>query len=114
MKYLLYPDEIKWEPHPSGFPGVEMKILRSRKNGDYRESIAMVKIGAGSSVPPHVHANEDDNLYILSGRAYMRVEDEILSMGPGAQVTVPAGTEHEIYDVSEELLIYDVFAPPTF
>ena len=114
MKYLLYPDEIEWQPHPSGFPGVEMKILRSQKNGDYKESIAMVKIAAGASVPPHVHANEDDNLYILSGRASMRVQDEKLPMAPGVQITVPAGTEHEIYNVSEDLLIYDVFAPRIF
>lgn len=32
----------------------------------------------------------------------------------GVQITVPAGIKHEIFDVTEELLIYDVFAPGTF
>ncbi|MGC9312123.1 MAG: cupin domain-containing protein [Sediminispirochaetaceae bacterium] len=114
MKYLMYAEDAAWQPHPAGFPGVEMKILRSKKSGEYKESIAFVKIAVGAAVPPHVHEGEDDSLYITSGRAHMRVADERFPLAPGAQVTVPAGVEHEIYDVSEELIIYDVFAPRIF
>jgi len=114
MKYLKYAKELPWQPHPAGFPGVQMKFLRSQNDGDYQESIAIVKVSVGSVVPPHVHENEDDNFYILSGRAFMRVGKERFPIGPEAQITVPSGEEHEIYDVSEELQIYDVFAPKIF
>ena len=44
----------------------------------------------------------------------MRVDEERFPVETGAQVTVPPGVEHEIYDVSEDLIIYDVFAPRIF
>lgn len=114
MEYVKYLKEENWGPHPAGLDGVEMNVLRSKKETDYRESIAYVRIAVAAVVPPHVHAKEDDNLFILQGRAKMRVGDEQFDIGQGAQITVPAGIEHEIFDVNEELLIYDVFAPPTF
>jgi len=114
MKYLMYADEVDWQAHPAGHPGVEMKILRSQKDFTYKESIAFVRIAVGGAVLPHVHEEEDDNLYILSGRAKMRVGNEKFDIGPEAQITVPAGMEHEIFDVVEEILFYDVFAPRIF
>ncbi len=114
MKYLMYETDARWEPHPAGIPGVEVKKLRSRESGDYQESIAFVRVPAGSVVPVHVHPKEDDNLFILEGFARMRVGGEEFSIGPGAQITVPAAVEHEIFAVSEELRIYNVFSPKTF
>lgn len=114
MQYLKYADELEWGPHPAGLEGVEMKKFRSKAEGAYKESIALIKIAVSAAVPPHVHADEDDSLYILAGKAKMRVADETFVIVPGAQITVPAGVEHEIFDVGEEILIYDVFAPQTF
>ncbi len=114
MEYLKYLKDSNWIPHPAGIPGVEMNILRSKKDAPCHQSIACVRIAAGASVPPHVHENEDDNLFILEGRAMMRVRDERFEVKPGAQITVPAGVEHEIYEVTGGLMIYDVFAPPAF
>ncbi len=114
MNYLKYAKDFRWEPHPAGHHGVYMKKLRSRTAWEYRESIAFVKIEKGAVVSPHVHENADDSLYILEGRATMRVDRERFEIGPGAQITVPAGVEHEIYDVLDEIVIYDVFAPAIF
>ena len=74
----------------------------------------MVRVQANSVVPAHVHEGEDDNLYVLSGRARMRVAADVFEIGPGAHITAPANVEHEIFDVVEDLYIYDVFAPRTF
>jgi len=42
----------------------------------------------------------------------MAVEgSEDFTLEPGVIVRVPKGTKHRIYDVSEDLLIYDVFWP---
>ena len=114
MNYLKYAGGAEWTPHPAGLKGVAMKKLRTREDGEYRESVAIVRVDAGAAVPPHVHEQADDNLYILSGKARMRVNREEFAVEPGAQITVPAGVEHEIYDVTETLEIYDVFAPPLF
>jgi mannose-6-phosphate isomerase-like protein (cupin superfamily) len=35
------------------------------------------------------------------------------ALEPGVVVRVPMGAKHKIYNVTEELLIYDVFHPAT-
>jgi quercetin dioxygenase-like cupin family protein len=114
MNYLKYARQVEWTPHPAGLKGVTMKKLRTRDEGEYRESVAIVRVDAGAAVPPHIHEQADDNLYILTGKARMRVDREEFAVAPGAQITVPAGIEHEIFAVTETLEIYDVFAPPLF
>lgn len=114
MKYLIHENDVEWAPHPSGLAGVEMKKLRSGKSGIFQESIAIVKINAGSVVPPHIHEQEDDNLYILSGTGKMKIDTELYELKKGVQISVPAGIKHEIFDVDDELYIYDVFAPGIF
>lgn len=113
MNYLRNANDIPWQPHPSGAEGVEIRVLHSKKDDGAQASILMVRLAPGSRVAAHVHEDADDNLYIISGRATMRVAGEVFALEPGAQVTVPMNVEHEIYDVREELLIYDVFAPAT-
>jgi mannose-6-phosphate isomerase-like protein (cupin superfamily) len=113
MDYKRNANDLQWQPHPSGAAGIEMKKLRGSADGA-AESIAIVRIAPGAVVAPHVHPDSDDNLYILSGHWTMRVLEQTFPIGPGDQITVPIDTEHEIYDVSEELLIYDVFAPPAW
>ncbi len=44
----------------------------------------------------------------------MRVGDEIYEIDKGSQITVPKKTKHEIFDVEENLYIYDVFSPAVF
>ena len=114
MNYLIHENDVEWAPHPSGLAGVEIKKLRSRGNGEFKESIAIVKIETGSVVPSHIHEQEDDNLYILSGTGKMKVDTELFELKKGVQISVPAGIKHEIFDVDDELYIYDVFAPGTF
>lgn len=113
MSYLTNADRLRWEPHPSGAPGISMKKFRGSADGA-AESIALVRIAPGAIVAPHVHEVSDDNLYILAGRATMRVAGETFPIAPGDQITVPMNTEHEIFDVTEELIVYDVFAPPAW
>ena len=114
MNFLIHENDVAWTPHPSGLAGVEMKKLRSGRNSEFQESIAIVRINAGAVVPSHVHQNEDDNLYILSGKGRMKVGSELYELIKGSQISVPAGIQHEIFDVDEDLFVYDVFAPGIF
>ena len=74
----------------------------------------LVKVPAGKEVPEHIHETQVDILYPLQGRAEMYVEGAgNLELKPGVVVRVPAGAKHKISNVTEELLIYDVFQPAT-
>ena len=72
----------------------------------------MVIIPAGIEVPEHIHAHCEDILFILAGLGTMWIDgDGIVQLRKDAIVRVPRNTKHRIYDVTEELLVYDVFSP---
>ena len=74
----------------------------------------LVKVPAGKEVPEHIHEIQADILYPLQGKAEMYVEGAgNLELKPGVVVRVPIGAKHKIFNVTEELLIYDVFQPAT-
>lgn len=114
MKQVIRKEDMEWQPHPSDLPGVKMKVARSRERDGTEGSIAWVLVEKGAGVPLHVHRDSDDNLYILEGRAKMRMDGKVFDIDQGCQITVPKGTGHEIFDVEEDLLIYNVFSPGTF
>ena len=102
---------IPWAPHPTA-PDVRIKPMITLKEHDVDVTCMLVEVPAGKKVPEHIHEKQDDILYLLQGKAVMWVdggEDFILE--PGVVVRVPKGIKHKIFDVSEDLLIYDVFSP---
>lgn len=111
MKPVINVDDLEWQPHKM-VKGVKIKVLISKAVQGTDVTCMLVKIGQGIEVPEHIHENSDDILYILSGKATMAAEgSEDFVLEPGVIVRVPKGTKHRIYDVSEDLLIYDVFWP---
>jgi quercetin dioxygenase-like cupin family protein len=74
----------------------------------------LVKVPAGIEIPEHIHEEQADILYPIKGKAEMYVEGAgTFPLTSGVIVTVPKGTKHSIFNVTEELLVYDVFQPAT-
>jgi len=114
MRYLVHESEVNWEPHQK-FKGVKVKILHTEKDQNSLATIVMTKVPKGEKVPVHVHENSDNILHILEGRAKMEIDGiGVFQMAKGSCLRVPKNTKHQIYDVTEELIVYDVFAPPAF
>ena len=104
---------IPWAPHPVA-EGVEIKPLVTKKDHGLDVTCVLVKVPAGIEVPEHVHEIQADILYPLQGRAEMYVEGSgNLELKRGVVVRVPMGVKHRIFNVTEELLLYDVFQPAT-
>ena len=111
MKPNINVEQLEWQPHKTA-KGVEIKPLISKAVQGTDVTCMLVRIGRGLEVREHIHENSDDILYPLSGRARMAVEGrKDFPLEPGVIVRVPKGTKHGIYDVSEDLLIYNVFWP---
>jgi quercetin dioxygenase-like cupin family protein len=104
-------ESIPWKPHPTA-DGVEIKPMISKGEHGLDVTCMLVRVPIGSEVPEHIHAEQDDILYPLRGKAMMWVEGTgEFSLEPGVIVKVPPGTKHKITDVRDDLLIYDVFFP---
>jgi len=106
-------DEISWRPHPVA-KGVSIKPLVTKNEDGLNVTCMLVKIPVGKEIPEHIHEEQADILYPLQGQAQMMVEGAgQFALKPGMVVRVPKDTKHKIFNVTEELLIFDVFQPPT-
>ncbi|RLD20392.1 MAG: hypothetical protein DRI33_01470 [Caldiserica bacterium] len=114
MEIIIDTKKCSWGPHPT-VKNVFIKTLVTKKEfGDESPTIFLVKVPKGGFVPKHTHTGSEDILYILAGHAKMFVKGVgELELKEGMLVRVPRGTEHSIFDVSEDVLVYDIFAPAT-
>ena len=104
-------DSISWLPHPT-VPDVRIKPMISLKEHGLDVTCMLVDIPAGTDIPEHIHETQDDILYPLQGKGIMWVDgDGDFSLEPGVIVKVPKGTKHKITNITEDMLIYDVFFP---
>ncbi len=104
-------EDIPWENHLTAV-GVKIKPYISQKEHAIDVTCMLVKVPSGVEVPEHIHAEQDDILFPLSGQATMWIDGVgDFPLIPGVAVRVPKGVRHKIYAVNEELLIHDVFFP---
>ncbi len=112
MEYMINEEKMKWQDHPRMRLG-QYKLLYSKEKHGSLATIQLIKVQKGGGNEFHVHEESDDILYILSGEAKMEIEGVgSVQMRKGSCVRVPKNTRHRIYDVIEELIAFDVFAPP--
>ena len=96
-------------PHQLG-GSVLFKVQGSETNGAF--FAFETEVAAGEGPPLHVHANEEEILYVLDGEARFRVRDDVQSAPTGAFMFVPRGVPHCFQAVGQgpaRLLI--VFTP---
>ena len=74
-------------------------------------SLGTYSIPAGGQDDQTPHT-EDEIYAVQSGRATLVTTSGIIDVGPGSVVFVPAGERHKFTEVSEDLALLVVFAPP--
>ena len=86
------------------------KVQGSETNGAF--FAFETEVAAGEGPPLHVHANEEEILYVVDGDARFRIGNEVSSAPTGSFMFVPRGVPHCFQAVGERsarLLI--VFTP---
>jgi len=113
MDYLVNEEEIEWQDHPT-VKGAKIKILQSKAKQGALATTQLVSMPKGPGIPAHVHEESDDIVFVLKGKAIMEIEGiGSFDLKKGSCMRVPKNTKHRIHDVTEDLLQYNVFAPPT-
>jgi mannose-6-phosphate isomerase-like protein (cupin superfamily) len=84
----------------------------------YRQRLRVGSLSAGTySIPaggvddqrPH---QEDEVYVVLSGAGSFTADGRTVPVAPGTTLYVPAGEPHRFHDVTENLAVLVVFAPP--
>ncbi len=94
---ILTPATAKWQPAP-GFKGFQMAAIvgDSSKAGTYYAYF--LKFPTDGKAPPHFHG-KTENIVVISGTVMFGLGDtmnvpKMMTFGPGAVVSVPAGVHH--------------------
>lgn len=74
-------------------------------------SIGLYVLGAGAADGQAPHT-EDEAYVVLSGQARFTAASETRDVGPGDTIFVPAGVPHRFHDITAELRLIVLFAPP--
>ena len=74
-------------------------------------SIGTYSIPAGGTDDQTPHA-EDEVYVVLTGRAQFTSAHQTVPVGPGTTLFVPADEEHRFHQVTEDLVVRVIFAPP--
>ncbi|MGP4002918.1 cupin domain-containing protein [Streptomyces sp. 8N706] len=92
------------EREPAGERYLEFLRVPDMSAGVYR-------LAADEHDPQQPHA-EDELYVVLAGRATMVAGDERRPVGPGSVAYVPAEVPHRFTDITDDLRVVVVFAPP--
>ena len=69
----------------------------------------VLPVGAEDKQTPHM---ADEVYFVVQGRGRLRVVDEEVEVGAGSVISVDHGEDHQFIDVTENLQMIVVFAPP--
>jgi mannose-6-phosphate isomerase-like protein (cupin superfamily) len=100
------------------YQSFELDDLQADRSRSYAEflrrpgiSMGIYHLPVGGRDPQHPHS-ADEVYVVLAGRATLEVEGERIPVERGSGVSVDVGADHRFVDVTEDLSVLVVFAPP--
>jgi mannose-6-phosphate isomerase-like protein (cupin superfamily) len=102
----IFAEAGTYQPPPSGEPNDWIVHLST---SDLSLGTYSIPAGGADDQQPHT---EDEIYVVKTGRATMVTPSGTAAVGPGSVIYVPAGEEHRFTDVTEDLALIVVFAPP--
>ncbi len=106
-----------------GWQVIDLNELADAEGSDavsYREFLnvdsmhcGIYRLAAGSKDMQTPH-DEDEMYYVLSGRARLKLDDEVREVKPGTLMYVAATQEHSFFEIEEDMVLLVIFAshPP--
>lgn len=84
-------DDVPAEPVEAGTGTTRQVLIGPDEAPNFALRRFVMEPGGG--MPPHTNAVEHEQ-YVLRGRARIGIGDEVVEVGPGDAVYIPAGTPH--------------------
>ena len=89
------------------------KLIDPEASGCRNMIFGVVTFPPGSDPGTHVHASEEEIIYVISGKGETRVADKVYPLEPGVTVFTEPGVAHGVKTLGEEpLVLVSVFSPP--
>ena len=94
-------------------PNRVSKLLLSQSTvGAKNFSMGLNITDVGSMIPPHIHDNEEEGMFLISGKGKLIMGGGELELQPDMAIYAPPGTEHSIVNTgNEELKLLWFYSP---
>jgi quercetin dioxygenase-like cupin family protein len=90
-------------------------VVRSEDTGGRFALIEHTVPPRALAAPTHVHENEDEYSFVLSGEIGVQLGNEVLTAGPGELVFKPRGVPHAFWNAGdEEARLLELISPGGF
>lgn len=95
-------------------PGRDWFYMLGPQNSAARNLVfGLAEFPANTLAAAHVHAAEEEIIYILSGAGAILAGEQTVALEPGVAVFIPPGLTHQIRtDGPEPLKLVTLFSPP--
>jgi len=110
-KYTIHEDEVE----AKDLPGRKHKMIIGPDNfgGAKNMCMGVADFPPHTHAPAHVHMEEEEILYVLTGQGKMYFDGVPEELRPGICIYVPPAVEHSIENTGDEVLkVLYVFSPP--
>lgn len=112
VKYITE-KEVKGDVFPKPYARTIKPLAAPWTLGTKNIWLATDEIEPHSASDPHMHTDQEEVLFFLSGKGRVRVDKEEIEVGPGHCVLLPIGSVHEVINDYESILRFiAVVAPP--
>lgn len=76
--------------------------------------LATDEIDPHNSSDPHLHKDQEEVLFFISGKGRVRIDDEEINVGPGFCVLLPIGGVHQVINDGDTILRFLAVVSPPF
>jgi mannose-6-phosphate isomerase-like protein (cupin superfamily) len=90
-------------------PGVWKKVIVKHEEVDSKSNLMMInlcKVPVGKTHKAHSHETMEEIFYFTEGVGMVKIDDEIVDVGAGDRVIVPAKSVHQVKNTGDEELLY--------
>lgn len=93
--------------------GRKVKTLLDQSMGCRNLCMGIAVFDEPGRAPGHVHQEEEETIYILSGYGRIHLGSQVEELRPGVAVYIPAQVEHSIENTGNEpIKLVFAFSPP--
>lgn len=94
-------------------PRVSKVLICNKTVGATRISMGVNITEVGSRIPLHSHENQEEAMYVISGKGKLIADGEEYELTPGTAIFSPVGVKHEIVNTGDEpFKIVWAYGPP--
>ncbi|MEE9419981.1 MAG: cupin domain-containing protein [Desulfatiglandaceae bacterium] len=103
--------DLEWKPHPAN-ENVSLAFVVSKRDDNVDGTCLFARVPKGEGLPEHTH-DANDIIVPLSGKGKLWINGlGEFEVKKGVVFNIPPGVSHRLFDVTEELEIFDVFIGP--